>query len=192
MDERESNSEINQGYDPAVIAEFKAKLGTSRFITEGDGENSDEYAHFRFVGEYKGVEVIYDAALYTLRLNHESEVYEIAEQRASKQFPDFKKLTFEEEDQSSATVGELAGEREEEIGLFMAEVIMELEEEESVKVKEHVEIDDEAEFGVSLDVGLQLEKITPDVIEKFIREFNSGTLKLDDTLFSFQTRDDGD
>jgi len=31
-------------------------------------------------------------------------------------------------------------------------------------VKEHIEIDPNAEFGVSLDVGLHVEKITPKII----------------------------
>jgi len=72
---------------------------------------------------------------------------------------------------------------------LMAEVIMELEEEDAVKVKEHVEIDTNSEFGISLDVGLQAEKITPKIIEKFIKDYNEDNLKLDETLYSFQTED---
>jgi hypothetical protein len=67
---------------------------------------------------------------------------------------------------------------------------MELEEDESVKVKEHIEIDEKAEFGISLDVGLHVEKITPHVIEKFIKEYNADTLQLDETSYSFQTEDE--
>jgi len=78
---------------------------------------------------------------------------------------------------------------EEEIGLYMAEVILTLEEEESVKVKEHVDLDSNTDFGISLDVGLHVEKITPKVIEKFIKDFNEDNLRLDDTLYSFQTQD---
>ncbi len=71
----------------------------------------------------------------------------------------------------------------------MAEVIMELEEDETVKVKEHVDMDENAEFGISLDVGLHVEQITDKIIEKFIRDFNEDTLKLDPTLYSYQTED---
>jgi len=186
-------SEGNRGYDPAVIAEFKVRLSESGsgYLVEDEGENAEEYAHFQFVGTYRGAEVIYDAALYTLRLNHESEVYEIAEQRTARQFPDFKKIDYDE-DIDSGQGDAPVGEREEEIGLFMAEIIMELEEEEAVKVREHVEIDDDTDFGVSLDAGLHVEKITPAVIEQFIQEFNAGSLKLDDTLYSFQTGDEAD
>ncbi len=72
----------------------------------------------------------------------------------------------------------------------MAEVIMELEEDEAVKVKEHVDLDDKAEFGVALDIGLHVDVITAKTVEKFIKDFNEDTLKLDDTLFSFQTQED--
>ena len=72
----------------------------------------------------------------------------------------------------------------------MAEVIMELEEDEAVKVQEHVEIDSNSEFGVSLDVGLHREKITPQVIERFIKDYNEDSLALDKTFYSFQTQDE--
>jgi hypothetical protein len=130
--------------------------------------------------------VIYDAVIYTLRLQHESELYEIAEHRAAKHFPEYKKITYEEDENGNL---ETLDPLEEEIGLFMAEVIMELEEDETVKVKEHVDMDENAEFGISLDVGLHVEQITDKIIEKFIRDFNEDTLKLDPTLYSYQTED---
>ena len=77
---------------------------------------------------------------------------------------------------------------EEEIGLYIAEVIMELEEEEAVKVREHVDLDPNTDFGVALDIGLNVDKITAAEIEKFIRDFNEDTLELDETLYSFQTQ----
>ena len=72
---------------------------------------------------------------------------------------------------------------------FFAEVIMELEEEESVKVKEHVDLDANTDFGVALDVGVHRERITAAEIEQFIRDFNEDNLQLDDNLYSFQTQD---
>ena len=155
-------------------------------LLDEEDESTDEYVHFYFIGKFEGREVIYDAVIYTLRLHHESELYEIAEHRAAKHFPEYKKITYDEDENGNlAALDPL----EEEIGLFMAEVIMELEEEESVKVKEHVELDCNTDFGISLDVGLHVEKITPKVIEKFIKDFNEDNLKLDDTLYSFQTQD---
>jgi hypothetical protein len=181
-------TEQNKGYDAESIKEYREKmqhLGKT-FLLDDEDESTDEYAHFYFIGTFEGREVIYDAVIYTLRLHHESELYEIAEHRAAQHFPEYKKITYDEDENGNLeTLDPLA----EEIGLFMAEVILELEEEEAVKVKEHVEIDSNSEFGVSLDVGLQTEKITPKIIEKFIKDYNEDNLKLDETLYSFQTQD---
>ena len=76
--------------------------------------------------------------------------------------------------------------KEEEIGMYMTELILELEEEGEVKVKEHVELDTSLEFGVGLDIGLNVEEVTSNVIAKFIKDFNSGSLELDETLYSFE------
>ena len=62
----------------------------------------------------------------------------------------------------------------------------ELEEEDVIKVSEHVDIDEHGDFGIGLDVGLNVDKVSQEVIEKFITAYNSDTLKLDDTLYSFQ------
>ncbi|SKC82242.1 hypothetical protein [Ohtaekwangia koreensis] len=178
----------NLGFDLKVIEDYQARMAAlgRNYLFDDEDENSDEYAHFYFVGKFEGKDVIYDTVIYTLRLQHESELYEIAEHRAAKHFPEYKKITYEEDENGNL---ENLDPLEEEIGLFMAEVIMELEEDETVKVKEHVDLDDNAEFGVSLDVGLHVEHITDKVIEKFIKDFNEDTLKLDPTLYSFQTED---
>lgn len=177
----------NKGYDPEVIASYKTRIMKSgyHYIVDEQDENSDEYVHFYFIGLYEGKEVVYDAVLYTLRLQHESEMFEIAEHRAAKHFPNYKKITYEENEFGDL---DLLDDEEEEIGLFMAEVIMELEEDESVKVKEHADVDVHTDFGVALDIGLHVEQITPEVIQKFIHEFNEGTLQLDPALYSFQTK----
>lgn len=180
--------DANKGFDPEVIREYDLKMKAQGldYVLEEEDENTSEYAHFYFIGKFEGKDVIYDTAIYTLRLHHESELYEIAEHRAAQHFPEYKKINYEEDENGNlATLDPL----EEEIGLYMAEVIMTLEEEEAVKVKEHVDMDANADFGVSLDVGLHVDKITPKVIEKFIKDFNEDNLKLDDTLYSFQTQD---
>jgi hypothetical protein len=176
----------NRGFEPEVIQEYRDRMNSSgkTFIMDSEDENTEEYAHFYFIGMFEGREVIYDAVIYTLRLQHESELFEIAEHRAANHFPQYKKISYEEDENGNL---ETLDPLEEEIGLYMAEVIMELEDEEAVKVKEHVDEDSNADFGVALDVGLHVETVTPRVIEKFVRDFNEDTLKLDDTLFSFQT-----
>jgi hypothetical protein len=178
----------NDGFDPQYIEEYKAKMTAAgkNYLLDEEDENSDEYAHFYFVGKFEGRDVIYDAVIYTLRLHHESEMYEVAEHRAAQHFPAYKKITYEEDENGNL---EALDPLEEEIGLFMAEVILELEEEEAIKVKEHIDIDPHAEFGVSLDVGLHVETITPKVIEKFIKDYNEDNVRLDETLYTFQTQD---
>ena len=178
----------NKGFDPETIQEYKNKmqaLGTA-YLEDEDDEPNDEYKHFYFIGVYEGKEVVYDVVMYTLRLQHESELFEIAEHRAAGHFPEYKKITYEEDENGNlAALDPL----EEEIGLYIAEVIMELEEEEAVKVQEHVDLDINTDFGVALDVGIHREKVTAVEIEKFIRDFNEDTLKLDDNFYSFQTED---
>lgn len=179
----------NSGFKTEVIQEYLNKINASgkSYVIDEEDESSDEYAHFYFIGKYEGKDVVYDAVIYTLRLQHESELYEIAEHRAAKHFPEYKKISYEEDENGNL---ETLDPLEEEIGLYMAEVIMELEEEEAVKVQEHVDMDVNAEFGISLDVGLHRDKITSDVIERFIKDFNEDTLSLDQTHYSFQTQDE--
>lgn len=181
---------LNKGFEPEVISDYKRKMKALgfTFLPDENDDNTDEYFHFYFAGkDEEGKEVIFDSVMYTLRLQHESEMFEIAEHRAAKHFPDYKKITYEEDEN-----GNLAAldDQEEEIGLFMAEVILELEEDESVKVKEHVDMDVHADFGIALDIGLHVERILPSVIEKFIHDFNSDSIQLDPTLYSFQTKEE--
>jgi hypothetical protein len=179
----------NPGFDPATIADYRLKMksGANLFWPVEEEGNSDEYFHFYFIGKHGRKEVIYDTVLYTLRLQHESELYEIAEHRAAQHFPQFKKIAYQEDE--NGDLKELDN-VEEEIGLYMAEVILELQEDEEVKVKEHVDMDEHAEFGISLDVGIHTEKITPSIIEKFITDFNEDNLRLDPTLYTFQTEEE--
>ena len=179
----------NRGFDPVVINEHKARIksGGKAFSLVTPDENTDEYAHFYFIGKYEGRDVLYDAVLYTLRLQHQSELYDLAEHKAANHFPQYKKITYKEDENGNL---QPLDELEEEIGLYMAEVILELEEEDQVKVKEHVEIDANIDFGIGLDAGLNVEEVTPKVIEKFIKDFNEDTLSLDKTLYSFQLEDE--
>ena len=179
----------NEGFQIKTIEMVKAELKTinkSYKVIDSD-DNGDEYLNFQFLGVYEGAEVIYDAVIYTLRLQHESELYEIAEHEAAKRFSSFKKIKYEEDENGDMKVLDVD---EEEIGLFMAEIIMELEEEEKVKVQEHIEIDHNLDFGIGLDVGLNVEKITDEVVENFIAKFNDDSLSLDETWYSFQMEQD--
>lgn len=188
---KDSNSRLmkNKGFDKETIAEYKKKISTSgkNFILDEEEENSDEYAHFFFVGTHEGEEVIFDSVLYTLRLQHESELFDVAEQRASKRFPHYEKISYEEDENGDLKT---LSSQEEEIGLYLAEVMVELQEEDSLKVSEHVDLDLDHGFGIGLDAGLHIEFVTPEIIQRFIEDFNADTLSLDDTLYSFQLETD--
>lgn len=163
----------------------KVKSSGQSFIYDAEDEQTAEYAHFYFMGVDEGKEVLFDAVLYTLRMQHESELFEIAEQKAAQHFPRYKKIQYEEdEDGNLKSLDDL----EEEIGLYMAEVMMELEEEGEVKVKEHVDLDLQHDCGIGLDAGLHIDKVTPQIIESFIRDFNADKLVLDPGHYSFQTQ----
>lgn len=182
-------SNTNKGFDPEKIEEFRKKLKETgkSFLLINAQDNSDEYMNFQFVGIYEGREVIYDAVIYTLRLQHSSEIYEIAEHKAAKKFKNYKPIKYQEDENGNLIP--LTAE-DEEMGLYMAEVMADLEDEEAVKVQEHVEIDENVDFGVALDIGLNIEKVTVKVINRFIKDFNKDTLSLDTTMYSFVNEDD--
>jgi hypothetical protein len=165
----------------------KVKSSGQPFIYDEGDEQSDEYAHFYFMGVHDGKEVLFDTVLYTLRMQHESELFEIAEHKAAQHFPRYKKIQYEEDENGNLKA---LDDQEEEIGLYMAEVMMELEEDGEIKVKEHVDLDLHHECGIGLDVGLHIEQVTPTIIESFIRDFNADKLNLDPGFYSFQTQTD--
>jgi hypothetical protein len=179
----------NDGFKPESIEglkqELKASGKTFKIIPSGD--NSDEFVQFRFIGLYENKEVIYDAALYTLRLHHASEIYELAEHKAAQKFPNFKGIHYEEDE--NGNLKPLSSD-EEEVGWFITEIIMDLEEEEAVKVQEFVDIDTNHEYGIGLDAALNVEYIDEKVIGKFVRDYNEDTLSLDDTLYAFQSEEE--
>lgn len=179
----------NPGFDQQNIDNLKTELEKSgkNFKIIPDEENSEEFVNFYFIGMFEGKEVIYDAALYTLRLHHASEVYELAEHEAAKKFPNFKGINYEEDE--NGNMKPLSSE-EEEIGWFITEIIMEMEEEETVKVQEFVDVDTNHDYGVGVDAALNVEEISEKTIAKFVQEFNDDTLVLDETLYAFQTEED--
>ncbi|HLU89574.1 MAG TPA: hypothetical protein VKZ51_07040 [Cyclobacteriaceae bacterium] len=185
---------INEGISPESIEALKNELSASgkSFKIIPSEDNSEEFVNFYFVGMYEGREVIYDAALYTLRLHHSSEIYELAEHKAAQKFPNFKGIHYEEDE--NGNLKPLSPD-EEEIGLYMTEVIMQLEEDEEVKVQEFIDVDTNHDYGIGLDAALNLEYIDEDAIARFVREFNEDSIQLDDTLYSFQSEEeeiDGD
>jgi hypothetical protein len=124
--------------------------------------------------------VIYDAVMSTLRLYHNSMVFEEAEKQVKKLYPNYVEI---DKRKPNYTIDEDAE-------LVLEEIIEELEEDEKVKVAESIEIDKDFEYGIGMDIYLNVEEIDKHLIEDFIEEFNGGTLKLDKTLYSFRNTEE--
>ena len=179
----------NQGFDPTEIQNLKEEIQATgqTFVVIDSDDNNEEFMNFYFIGVYEGKEVIYDAALYTLRMQHNSEIFELAQHKVAQKFPQYKAIDYEEDENGDiAPLDDL----EEEIGLYLTEVMDELEDDEAVKVKEHVDIDVNIDYGIGVDAGLNVESINAETIEKFIRDFNDDNIKLDPTFYSFQFQDE--
>jgi len=171
----------------SLLGQLKESDG--RYIVDPEDEITSDFVHFYFLGRYEGKDTIFDVALYTLQMHYISELYEIAEQEATKRFPEFKSMNFTNEVSEEEPDFENRSEMEEEIGLFMAEVVMELEEEDVVKVREHIDVDESNLQSVGLDVGLNVDEINEECISQFIEEYISGTIALDETYYTFKNED---
>ena len=176
---------MNDGFDPIEIAELKKECEQENqnyvIVEDEDGMNdSGEFAHFQFVGKHEGKEVIYDAVMGTLRLNHSSLVFEEAEIRMKKANPAYVELEKRKPNYKE----------NEEMELMLEEIIEELEEEEVIKVSEFVEVETDFEYGIGLDVALNVEEIDNEVITKFVNDFNAEKLVLDPTLYSFTSEEE--
>ncbi|NBA84286.1 hypothetical protein GVN16_00850 [Emticicia sp. CRIBPO] len=172
---------MNKGFEEEEIKKLKAECeeeGQSYIFVEDedDLDDSGEFVHFQFVGKKDGKEVIYDTLLYTLHMHYNSILYEEAEKKVLKIHKDY--VPFEERTENYK-VNEDAEE-------LLEEFMEEMEEEETVKVAEFLETDEDFDFGIGLEVALNIEEITPEVIATFIDEFNSGKFKLDKTMYSFK------
>jgi hypothetical protein len=182
----------NEGYDPKEIKMLKdeCKAEGFNFVYCEDEEDDDEMAeagelvHVQFVGKHDGKEVICDALFCTLRLYHSSLVYEQAIAEVKKTYPAY--LPAEERDKKY----KLSEADNDEAELLLTEIMETIEEEEEIKVKEEIEIDDTFDYGLGLEIRLNVDEITEDIIEEFIEEYNAGTFALDPTLYSFVTEDE--
>lgn len=175
----------NEGYDPEEINALKNECrqeGRSFVFVEDDDLDvleEGECAHVQFPGQYQNQEVIFDALIYTLRLHHSSLVYEMALEQVQKTYPEY---VPPEDRQISYKIDP---QLEEEAETALTEIIEEIEETEAIKVQEHVEVDMQSDYGIALDVALNVEEVTDEVVEDFIKKFKSNTLSLDNTLYSF-------
>jgi len=181
---------MNPGFDPEEIAQLKRECKAERlnfvYVTDEfeDEEENNEHAHVQFVGYYKDKEVVYDALIYTLRLHHSTLVYDAALERLKVQMPDY--VSPDERGETDP----VDFEQDEEAEILLTEFIEEIEENEEISVREHVEVDDKFDYGVGLEVGLNKTEINEKIINDFIIRFNSGRLQLDPNVYSFTTEDE--
>ncbi len=182
----------NIGYDTEEISKIKkfCEDNDTNYVLNDDEPQGDEYVHFYFVGQYEGREVIFDSAMFTLRLYHSSLLYEKAEEEAEKQFPTYKRTNFD--DLSEAEIEKIidSTDENEEVEVFKMEIIDELEDTEAIKVKEYIEINTDFDYGIALEIGLNVEELTDNIISDFVNKFNTNTLVLDETLYSYKTEEE--
>jgi hypothetical protein len=58
--------------------------------------------------------------------------------------------------------------------MLLTEFIEEIEENEEITVREHIEVDDQFEYGIGLEVGLNKTEINDKTINDFIIRFQCG------------------
>ncbi|MFN5170772.1 MAG: hypothetical protein ACK5DD_14215 [Cyclobacteriaceae bacterium] len=163
---------------PEAIEFYSEKIrasGNEYWLDEQD--SGDEYAHFYFLLDRGGQPVLADVMLYTLRLHHESELMEIAEAQVAEQFPGY------DADQSDPKL-------DEQVAQALAEAIVDLQEEDEVKVQEFIEEDEGHEWGLGIDAALHVPVISPTQIQRFIDRYRVGELETDPELYSFQIKSD--
>ncbi len=163
---------MNPGYNPENIKNLRqaaAHAGRS-FIINDSQESDDQSVYFLFVGKNdEGQEVIYDTFMYTLQAEYEVQLCEAAEALLLEKFPTLKSIDEATEEQME----------------YLDLLADEIEQRNEIHVVEFINIDEAVEMGIAIDVCLNVEKITAEVIEQFIHDFNNHTLNLDDTEYSF-------
>ena len=58
-----------------------------------------------------------------------------------------------------------------------------------IKVSEFIQLDEQFEFGIGIEAALYVPTLEDDVIENFIQNFNNGTFKADETMYSFKNEE---
>jgi hypothetical protein len=151
-----------------------AQLGKS-FIYHPDEEQDEEegqYFNFLFVGKDNGKEVIFDAYMTTLSYEYHMSVMDEADTKFFDKYPDLReKDFFELNDTQQAEYDK---------------IVDAIYEQDLVKVQEDmVFYEDDEPHIVGAEVFLNVKVINDQVIDEFIRKFNSDTLELDDRMYSF-------
>lgn len=164
---------MNSGFNKDEIAKIDtaAKSQKQSFIFQEDVEKSDEFASIFFTGTYKGKEVVFDAFVYTLEMEFVSNIYDAAKDAVLEEHPEYENKDF---DLDEGVHVEL-----------MEEYASELAKDEDFQVCEFIDFDEEVDFGVGMDISLNVPEITSEEIEKFVSAYKAGSYQSDKTFYSF-------
>lgn len=148
--------------------------------------DDSEYARVLF-SRVTGNEIkYYDLFVMTLRLHYEEELHLQAEEAARQVFPDFDTLVGSEGEPTPAEADRL-----EEISLFLAEKVEELEGEGEIKVREFMDRREIAPDVFEIEIALHVPVITQAVIDSVTAALQNDRVNLDPTLYSFQVEEGG-
>lgn len=169
---------MNPGFSDSEIQKLReaTKQAEQSYVLYNEEERTEDSVSFKFVGEYKGKPVIFDAFLYTLQAEFESQLYDWAQEQVEEDFPGF---AWENDSMNDSDAQE-----------SFRILINDNEARENLAVSEFIEFDDSIEYGIGLDACLKLEAVTNEDVEKFVRAFNRGELKLDNKPYTFKTPDE--
>ncbi len=142
------------------------------FNPEEDKDEELQTASILFITKKNNKEYLVDAFVMTSHFQYHMEIMDEAERLLIKKFP---KL-------AGKDYLDFSEEQQEELDNLMDEIY----ENESVHVQEFItdELDENEDF-IEMEVGLNREELTEAVLEKLVNDYNSKTLKLDDTALSF-------
>ncbi|TAE73293.1 MAG: hypothetical protein EAZ85_07445 [Bacteroidetes bacterium] len=142
------------------------------FNPEEDKDEELQTASILFVTKKNNKDYLVDAFVMTSHFQYHMEVMDEAERLLVKKFP---KL-------AGKDYIDFSEEQQDELDNLMDEIY----ENESVHVQEFISEDlEENENFIEMEVGLNREELTIEVLEKLVNDYNQNKLKLDDTALSF-------
>ena len=164
---------MNKGFDPKEIAKIKDACNKTNkpFTIVQNNLETEGHANFFFVGKHQDKEVIFDAFIYPLEMEYFSGIFETAIELVIEDNSKFEKADFSQE----------TGEHIE----LLHQTTEALTKESDFDIQEFLELDEDNDYGIALDVCLNVNEISEETIHDFVTKFNEGTFELDSTFYSF-------
>lgn len=169
---------MNKGLEQSEIERIKGLCQSAgrNFVYNTDEERDENFVHFFFVGEHEGKPVVFNGFMYSLEMEYISTLYDAAQSVLMERTPEFTEEDFESE--SAEIIEQIEA------------VVSELEDAGDVQVQEFVEVDDSVDYGIGVNVCLNLLDITDEDVAGFVKSYTEGTLELDQTNYSFDFDDE--